>query len=55
VDRAQGEAEQILRDAGFEVEFNYPLGAALIDRVVGQSDDPGTMLPRGSTITLQIV
>ena len=55
VDRSQGEAEQILRDAGFGVDFNFPLGAALIDRVVGQSDEPGGLVPRGATITLQIV
>jgi len=55
LDRTQDEAETILRDAGFEVDLVYPFGAAFIDRVLDQNPDGGTQLPRGTTITLQIV
>jgi serine/threonine protein kinase/beta-lactam-binding protein with PASTA domain len=51
----QDDAEQILTDAGFRVEIDYPLGSAVFFTVYSQSEGAGTMLPRGSTITLQIV
>jgi serine/threonine-protein kinase len=55
LDRTQAEAETILRDAGFEVELVFPFGAAFIDRVLDQNPDGGAQLPRGTTITLQVV
>ena len=55
VGKQQDEAEQILVDAGFEVEIDYPLGGAVFYTVYSQSEPGGTMLRRGTTITLQIV
>jgi len=55
LDRTQAEAEAVLRDAGFEVELVFPFGAAFIDRVLDQNPDGGAQLPRGTTITLQVV
>ena len=55
LDRTQAEAEAVLRDAGFEVDLVFPFGAAFIDRVLDQNPDGGTQLPRGTTITLQVV
>jgi serine/threonine-protein kinase len=55
VGKQQAEAEQILTALGFVVDFTYPPWGAVFDTVAGQDADPGTMLPRGTTITLQIV
>ena len=55
VGEQQAEAERILTDAGFAVDYTYPPWGAVFDTVAGQDADPGSMLPRGTTITLQIV
>ncbi len=45
------DAEDLLRSLGFEVDrAGFPFG----DRVVDQDPEPGTRLPRGSTVTLRV-
>ncbi len=55
VGKQKTDAEQILTAAGFKVEFSYPLGAAVFQTVYSQSEPSGSTLPKGATITLQIV
>ena len=53
--RQQSDAEAILTELGFEVDYTYPPWGPVFRTVAGQDVAEGTMLPRGSIITLQIV
>lgn len=50
-----GQAEQELRDAGFEVETTPVLGAVILDQVYSMSVDPGDRVPAGTVIVLGLV
>jgi beta-lactam-binding protein with PASTA domain/tRNA A-37 threonylcarbamoyl transferase component Bud32 len=55
VGKQKADAQEILEAAGFVVVIDYPLGTAVFSTVYSQSEPAGTMLPRGASITLQIV
>ncbi|MET0740708.1 MAG: PASTA domain-containing protein [Candidatus Nanopelagicales bacterium] len=49
-----GEAEQILKAAGFKVNVNS-LHVPILNRVFAQSPGGGSQVPEGSTITITAV
>lgn len=55
VDLDRSVAEATLRQAGFEVKVTEPLGVTPLNRVYQQSPAAGEVVPKGSTVTIQIV
>jgi eukaryotic-like serine/threonine-protein kinase len=51
----QAQAVAQLEELGFAVRVTYPLGRTPVNRVAIQNPSAGTRIPKGSTITLQVV
>jgi eukaryotic-like serine/threonine-protein kinase len=51
----QAQAVAQLEELGFSVRVTYPLGRTPVNRVAIQNPTGGTRIPKGSTITLQVV
>ncbi len=55
VDQGRDSAIATLKAAGLNVRVEEPLGVTPLNRVLRQTPDGGTVVPRGSTVTIQIV
>jgi serine/threonine-protein kinase len=55
VDRDRDSAIAALEAAGLRVRIEEPLGVTPLNRVLSQDPDGGQVVPKGTTVTIQIV
>ena len=53
--KREDEATKILRDAGFQVQIDRPLGGIFGDHVQSQNPGPNSQAPKNSTVTVTVV